>query len=253
LPIIGLPVITARIETYWRDILASITTKLIPGLKVLADTLTGRHIFDELKQRIEQITRLTSGANGWARLVLDDNIGLPAKQNATEQLQIALLDLHRVLLEDGDNTLFKTLGSLRTNLNTMMSHILAQNKPFLDSEQIDLRLEQEDDFLVFGHGPSIYTMINNLIDNVIKRAFAGYRQGTRFCTIGLTTTTTDVVRLSITDNGRGLPAKPHFGVGLATVGQLGRHICKEWNIEPATPPYSTHAYLEFYRLRERRE
>jgi signal transduction histidine kinase len=154
-------------------------------------------------------------------------------------------ELGREILDSLENdnkraaTIVKSLRSIFTEgesnaqevqLGDLISSVLEIVKPELNSKNIQIQLRVDDNLLFMANSAEIEQVILNLLNNAIQ---ALANSGTLQRRITLETIKADkFVQLSISDNGKGVPAefKPHLFELLSTTKQtgmgLGLWLCK---------------------------
>jgi signal transduction histidine kinase len=240
-----------RIKNCWREIFLSLTESVIPKLRMLANPKIGRDVCDRLERAVGEVVSLVSKGNELARTLLDGATSASDRDKAEEGFIAAVNKLHGLLFKDQEDSVWKALSLLRTDLNLVVNRVLERFRPDLDSASIVVDIANPYELLVFGQRTHVYTAISNLVENVCTRAFKQAAIGDRRCSIRVALAEGDnTVRLAVLDNGCGVGPSLRHGGGLSTVEDIALYLCQDWDVQSAKDGFSTEAYLTFYVLEE---
>ncbi|MGH2566712.1 MAG: hypothetical protein ACRDGA_00110 [Bacteroidota bacterium] len=100
----------------------------------------------------------------------------------------------------------------------------------------------------------MYTICNNIIENVVTRAFHGVpAHRLRLASPRLVYHPHDgTISFRVLDTGKGLEPEYKIGIGLSEVGNIRRTMCVDWGMEDADEgPFTTVARVTFYAVPRR--
>ncbi|MFB3921979.1 MAG: sensor histidine kinase [Terriglobia bacterium] len=251
-----LPKVIEQIETFWPDASSLLKVNCLPALRLLANAKTGSSPCERLKQHIALANTLVYSADELAQVILDRVKPEQEGRAAVEGFVAAISQLHHLMLEDGEGTIPTTLSAFRSDLRRVVERVLRLRENELKQNGIDVSASWPDDAcLVFGPEVEVFTILNNLLDNVIKHAFASHSDQTKACLIALERSAGAPIRvLRVADNGVGMVRDLKYGVGLSTVKEIADWICDGWEVNRSDDsPFRTEVLMRFFHLSEGRE
>ncbi|QCQ99603.1 PAS domain-containing protein [Brevundimonas sp. SGAir0440] len=144
----------------------------------------------------------------------------------------ALATVHRKLYQSEDVTQFD-VGAFT---NTLVADVIGST----GRSDIEVSVDVEPMFIPSTHASSIGLIINELLTNAIKHAFADDRGGRLIVSAKKTEQGGQVV---VQDDGPGIPGAAHQGLGKTLIGRLSKQIGGKTLWLPADP--GTRAVVEF--------
>lgn len=178
------------------------------------------------------------------------------RARAIDGMRAGIAELQHILLEDGTGTVHAILAQLRTTIDSVVKRVLDHIDEAAKRQSVETIVELSRRALrVFGPEVMIFTLLNNVCDNVLRRAFEeGTRAGSRCLRVRSEAESPAGVRVVVEDNGRGITPSIKYGVGLTTVDAIARRMCRGWNIEASTSVgYTTQVWFNFFGIEMERD
>ena len=206
------------IGKYWLTIYIAVTDEISPKLNLLKESGVSSELSQKLELTVPEINSLVTRARELADLIINNKVKSNEFDDAVEKLAAASTRLKFFLIEDKVGTVPRFLNLAKTEVKSLTERIISHHKEEIERKGIKIYVDKpEDACMVFGHESDIYVIVNNLVDNIVKRAFEGMELGEKKMKI--------IIRkdkgageayLYLLDNGKGIEGI-RFGTGLNEV------------------------------------
>jgi len=217
-------VISVFVFSAWRS--GKKITRLLEEKNALAVTHLEQKemLIAEIHHRIKNNLQLISDLLDFQARSVKDEQAIKSLEDSKNRV-VSMAALHQFLYTSGD---YKNID-MTLYLNELASKLLLSYA----SERSDIRVkvEADDTRLDIDTAIPIGLIVNELVTNAYKHAFAENESGEIF--IQLKKISNDTITLRITDNGKGIPDPTHtlssFGTRIIT--SLCRQLRADWSID----------------------
>lgn len=235
------------IEKYWLPMRTAVTDIILPKLNLLKESDVSSEMSQKLELAVPEIRSLVTRAQELVDLIVNNEVKSNRFDDATQKLAVALSRLKLFLIEDKAGTVPHFLNLLITELKNLTERIISHHKEEIEGECIQVYVDKpEDACMVFGQESDICVIADNLVDNIIKRAFKDGKVGEKKMKIVIRKNVgTGKACLCFLDNGKGVE-KITFGTGLNEVELRTEKIGGRFHLAslPMESPYNTEMKVE---------
>jgi len=243
------------VEKYWREASSLIASDILPPIRVLTESGMAKSVCEDLRQVLLKVTALVKNTEELAGFVVNPRDSNVNRSIALDGFQRGVVEVQTILLEEEALSVPTLMLRLRAELGRIVVRVLdGYSARFAHDGVVVKYSPPSDSVFVLGHESDIFTILRNLIENVLLRAFESTHSVTpREAEIAIHGTEGDLdIALSVSDNGKGVPVNLKYGAGLSTIDEIVRKIGSKWSVGPRIDGrLGTYANVVFYRLPKR--